>query len=274
LEQGKNLSLLNVNAFQDKINTLLNELSEYLIKFNINLNESLFDIEGLTKNSVEAIPILLNSIGSILGSITIGVLSVIFITFFMLKDGEYFEKLFILLFPTKMKKRIEKSISEIKSLLSRYFLGLLFQITILFTIYTIVLLIFGVKDAVVIAFLCALLNLIPYIGPLIGIVLMSFLTMTSYLGEDFSSIIIPKTIYVILGYVFAQLIDNFLSQPYIFSSSVKSHPLEIFLVILSGGILFGIVGMILAIPLYTVIKVFLKVFFSDNKLVKKLTKNL
>ena len=274
LEQGKNLSLLNVNAFQDKINTLLNELSEYLIKFNINLNESLFDIEGLTKNSVEAIPILLNSIGSILGSITIGVLSVIFITFFMLKDGEYFEKLFILLFPTKMKKRIEKSISEIKSLLSRYFLGLLFQITILFTIYTIVLLIFGVKDAVVIAFLCALLNLIPYIGPLIGIVLMSFLTMTSYLGEDFSSIIIPKTIFVILGYVFAQLIDNFLSQPYIFSSSVKSHPLEIFLVILSGGILFGIVGMILAIPLYTVIKVFLKVFFSDNKLVKKLTKNL
>ena len=274
LEQGKNLSLLNVNAFQDKINTLLNELSEYLIKFNINLNESLFDIEGLTKNSVEAIPILLNSIGSILGSITIGVLSVIFITFFMLKDGEYFEKLFILLFPSKMKKRIEKSISEIKSLLSRYFLGLLFQITILFTIYTIVLLIFGVKDAVVIAFLCALLNLIPYIGPLIGIVLMSFLTMTSYLGEDFSSIIIPKTIYVILGYVFAQLIDNFLSQPYIFSSSVKSHPLEIFLVILSGGILFGIVGMILAIPLYTVIKVFVKVFFSDNKLVKKLTKNL
>ena len=95
LEQGKNLSLLNVNAFQDKINTLLNELSEYLIKFNINLNESLFDIEGLTKNSVEAIPILLNSIGSILGSITIGVLSVIFITFFILKDGDYFEKLFI-----------------------------------------------------------------------------------------------------------------------------------------------------------------------------------
>ena len=101
----------------------------------------------------------LNSIGSILGSITIGVLSVIFITFFMLKDGEYFEKLFILLFPSKMKKRIEKSISEIKSLLSRYFLGLLFQITILFTIYTIVLLIFGVKDAVVIAFFMCFIKL-------------------------------------------------------------------------------------------------------------------
>ena len=274
LEQGKNLSLLNVNAFQDKINTLYIEFNGYLNKFNIDLNQSLVDIEGLTKNSVEAIPVLLNSVGSILGSITLGIISVIFITFFLLKDGEYFEKLFTQLFPTKMKKRIEKSLIEIKILLSRYFLGLLFQITILFTIYTIILLIFGVKDAVVIAFLCALLNLIPYIGPLIGIILMSFLTMTSYLGQDFSSVIIPKTIYVIIGYVFAQLIDNFLSQPYIFSNSIKSHPLEIFLVILSGGILFGIVGMILAIPLYTVIKVFLKVFFSNNALVKKLTKNI
>ena len=274
LEQGKNLSLLNVNAFQDKINTLYIEFNGYLNKFNIDLSQSLIDIEGLTKNSVEAIPVLLNSVGSILGSITLGILSVIFITFFLLKDGEYFEKLLTQLFPTKMKKRIEKSLIEIKVLLSRYFLGLLFQITILFTIYTIILLIFGVKDAVVIAFLCALLNLIPYIGPFIGIILMSFLTMTSYLGEDFSSVIIPKTIYVIIGYVFAQLIDNFLSQPYIFSNSIKSHPLEIFLVILSGGILFGIVGMILAIPLYTVIKVFLKVFFSNNALVKKLTKNI
>lgn len=274
LEQGKNLSLLNVNAFQNKINTLYSEFSTYLQSYNISISESTFDIKGLTKNTVEAIPALLNSIGSILGSITIGILSVLFITFFLLKDGEYFEKIFILLFPSRLKKRIEKSLIDIKSLLSRYFLGLLLQISILFTLYTSILLIFGVKDAVVIAFLCAILNLIPYIGPLIGIVLMSFLTMTSYLGEDFSSIVIPKTIYVIIGYIIAQLVDNFISQPYIFSNSVKSHPLEIFLVILTGGILFGITGLILAIPLYTVIKVFLKVYFSDNKLIKKLTKNL
>ena len=192
----------------------------------------------------------------------------------MLKDGKHIEKFFILLFPIKIKKRVEKSFLDIKTLLSRYFVGLLFQISILFVIYTIILLIFGVKDAVVIAFLCALLNLIPYIGPLIGIVLMSFLTMTSYLGQDFSTIIIPKTIYVIIGYIIAQLIDNFISQPFIFSKSVKSHPLEIFIIILIGGTLFGIGGMILAIPLYTAVKVFLKVFFSHSKLVKKLTKNL
>ncbi|NCP60664.1 MAG: AI-2E family transporter, partial [Flavobacteriales bacterium] len=71
-----------------------------------------------------------------------------------------------------------------------------------------------------------------------------------------------------------QLIDNFFSQPYIFSKSVKSHPLEIFLLILIAGILFGVVGLIVAIPVYTAIKVVLKEFLSDNQIVKKLTKNL
>ena len=117
LEQGKNLSLLNVNAFQNKINTLYSEFSTYLQSYNIIISESTFDIKGLTKNTVEAIPALLNSIGSILGSITIGILSVLFITFFLLKDGEYFEKIFILLFQTRLKKRIEKSLIDIKSLL-------------------------------------------------------------------------------------------------------------------------------------------------------------
>ena len=75
--------------------------------------------------------------------------------------------------------------------------------------------------------------------------------MSSNLGLDFQSEIVPKTSYVFIGYVIAQLIDNFVSQPLIFSKSVKSHPLEIFLIIIIGGILFGITGMILAVPTYT-----------------------
>jgi predicted PurR-regulated permease PerM len=149
-----------------------------------------------------------------------------------------------------------------------------FQITVLFIIYTTVLFIFGIENAVVIAFLCALLNLVPYIGPLIGGVLMLFLTMSSNLTQNFQTVILPTTIYVMIGYLFAQLIDNFISQPLIFSNSVKSHPLEIFLIIMIGGLLFGITGMIVAVPTYTAIKVILKAFLSDNKIVKSLTKNL
>jgi predicted PurR-regulated permease PerM len=71
-----------------------------------------------------------------------------------------------------------------------------------------------------------------------------------------------------------QLVDNFFSQPLIFSKSVKSHPLEIFLVIMIAGVLFGVVGLIVAIPVYTSIKVILKEFLSDNEIVQKLTKNI
>ena len=52
------------------------------------------------------------------------------------------------------------------------------------------------------------------------------------LGADIASVIVPKTIYVFIGFVIGQLVDNFFSQPYIFSKSVKSHPLEIFLIII------------------------------------------
>jgi predicted PurR-regulated permease PerM len=91
---------------------------------------------------------------------------------------------------------------------------------------------------------------------------------------DFSSVILPKTIYVFIGFGVGQLIDNFFSQPFIFSNSVKSHPLEIFLVIISGGLLFGAIGMIAAVPTYTALKVISKEFFSENRIVKELTKNL
>ena len=126
----------------------------------------------------------------------------------------------------------------------------------------------------VIAVLCALLNLIPYIGSLIGAFLMVVLTMSSNLGASFSEVILPKTTYVMIGFMIGQLVDNFFSQPFIFSKSVKSHPLEIFLVIIIGGLLFGVIGMITAVPSYTALKVIMKEFLSENKIVKELTKNI
>ena len=95
-------------------------------------------------------------------------------------------------------------------------MGLLLQISILFVLYSIVLVIFGIKNAVITAFLCALLNLIPYVGPLIGGMLMFILSMTANLEADFSTVILPKSIYVMIGFVLGQLVDNFFSQPFYF----------------------------------------------------------
>ena len=219
------------------------------------------------------LPELLNQVLELLGGFTIGLFSVIFILFFFLKDNRLQESIILTLVNDKVSVRVEKSIEKTKRLLSRYFLGLLLQISILLIIYSIVLAIFKVENAFIIAFLCALLNLIPYLGPIIGGVLMMILTMTSFIGADFSTVILPKTLYVMMGFVLGQLIDNFFSQPFIFSNSVKSHPLEIFIVILASGTLLGPVGMIIAIPLYTTLKVISQEFLAENKIVKSLTKN-
>jgi predicted PurR-regulated permease PerM len=178
------------------------------------------------------------------------------------------------LIPNSHEFQILNSVEKINHLLSRYFIGLLLQLFIVFILYLIVLLIFGIPNAIVIAFLCAVLNIIPYIGPLIASVLAAILTMISNLGSDFQSDILPTTIYVLIGFWIVQIIDNNLSQPIIFSKSVSSHPLEIFLVILIAGFLFGILGMIVAVPLYTIIKVVGKEFFPENKIIQLLTKNL
>ena len=224
--------------------------------------------------SLSAIPKFLNNIFSLLGGLTIGFFSVIFISFFLLKDSDILENSIFVFVNKSNEKRLKKSFESIKDLLSRYFLGLLLQINILLIIYSIVLFAFGIKNAFIIAFLCSLLNLIPYIGPIIAAILMIILSMTSNLDADFSTIILPKTIYVMIGFIIGQLIDNFFSQPYIFSKSVKSHPLEIFIIILVGGTLFGPIGMIAAIPFYTSLKVILKEFLSNNRIVKSLTKDL
>ncbi|SDT00182.1 AI-2E family transporter [Winogradskyella sediminis] len=274
IEQGQNLALLNIEQLQVNIENLYDQIITYFQFNHIDIEKSIEDSHMLSKLDFAIIPNFLNSIVSGLGSFSIGLFSVLFISFFFLKDSKLFEDGLMTFIPSGNEERSKRSIATIKDLLSRYFVGLIFQILILFVIYTIVLLVFGIDNAIVIAFLCALLNLVPYIGPLVSGFLMLLLSMSSNLGESFSAVILPKTTYVMIGFIFAQLVDNFFSQPYIFSKSVKSHPLEIFLVIIIAGILFGVVGMIVAIPTYTALKVVLKEFLSDYNIVKKLTKNL
>ena len=271
-EQAKNLSLLNVNAFEATATKLMNELSIYLREYGIDL-QSWVD-RSLAEVDYSFLPDAINTVLNGLSGFTIGVFSVIFISFFFLRDSGLLEGMIMVFVADKNIKRVEKSILSIKNLLSRYFIGLLVQITVLFIIYTLVLLIFGIPNAVTIALVCALLNIIPYLGPIIGTVLIIFLTMTSNLDASFASVTLPKTIYVFIGFTVGQLIDNFLTQPYVFSTSVKSHPLEIFIIILVGGLLFGPLGMIIAVPSYTALKVIFKEFYAHNKIVKALTKNI
>ena len=277
-EQSKNLSLLDYNALRDDLTQLYLQIVEY---FDANLPT----LEGILANSdieksilegldLRFIPNFLNSFLSALSNFSVGLFSVLFISFFFLKDSNLLQNGILTFVPDKKEGNMVESIRKINNLLSRYFGGILLQLFILFVIYTGALLIVGVENALVIAFLCSLFNIIPYIGPLIGGSIMLILTMTSFLGADFSTVILPKATYVLIGLIIGQGVDNFFSEPFIFSNSVKTHPLEIFLVIIIAGLLFGVIGMIVAVPGYTAIKVILKEFLADNEVVKKFTRNV
>jgi predicted PurR-regulated permease PerM len=254
------------------VQQIFNQTTAYFSSKGIDILGELKDVDFVSQ--FKAIPNLLNSVLGAVGSLSVGLFSVLFISFFFMKDSQLLKRGFMAIIPNGTEGRFSKSLEIINDLLSRYFIGLIFQITILFVLYTIILLVFGIHNAIVIAFLCALLNLIPYVGPMIGAVIMFVLSMTSNIGSDFQTEILSTSLWILFWYLIAQLVDNFASQPLIFSKTTKSHPLEIFLVIIIGGLLFGVVGMITAIPLYTALKVILKEFLSENKIVKSITKDI
>lgn len=220
-----------------------------------------------------------NAFGSVASFFThlfITAFTVIFVTFFFLKDSNMFSNIILTLVPSKYEESTSRAINNSTSLLTRYFTGICLE-TILITILNTMGLYFicdvNFQLAVVLAFLSGVLNVIPYIGPLCGGAFGTIMGVITHLGEG-SILFWPLIIKLILVFAVTHIIDVFIFQPYIYSNSVKAHPLEIFLVILIAGNIGGIIGMLIAIPCYTVIRVFAKEFLSNIKVVKKLTDNL
>ena len=276
LAQGENLSLLDVSSLEKNYHLLLENITVFLDSYNINTKQLIQSSKLSSFATFEFIPNFLNSFLSTLGSFSMGFASVLFITFFLLKEKDVLYLKFKRLLPENQKEKVLNSIQDINHLLSRYFLGLLLQLTIIMLLYLIIFIIFGVENAIIIALLCAIFNIVPYVGPLIASIVAGLLIMTSGIGSgaDFATETLPTAIYVLIGMSLVQVIDNNFSSPLIFSKSTNSHPLEIFLVILIAGILFGITGMIIAVPFYTSLKVIGKEFFPENRIIKALTKNL
>ncbi|WP_124979730.1 AI-2E family transporter [Nonlabens xiamenensis] len=273
-EQSENISKIDIDEVKSNLEVLNEEISDYFGIERIDILERVQNLDYVREFNMDLIPQFVNGFFGTLGSFAIGLFSILFIAFFLLKDSRLLLE-GVLVFSKKGNEgQFLRAFTKIKQLLSRYFIGLVFQVLILFVLYSILLLVVDVDNALIIAFFCALLNLVPYLGPAIGYVLMSAFVISDNLGANFTEIILPKLIIILIGYAIVQTIDNFLNQPLIFGKSVKSHPLEIFIIILIAGLVFGITGLVLAVPTYTAIKVISKEFLSEYKIVKKLTQNL
>lgn len=221
----------------------------------------------------ETINTAFSSIVSLTLAAAVAFFSVSFITFFFLKDEALFLTMLKAPFPERVHGNIERAISSSSQLLVRYFTGILSESGVLMLVISVALLLFGMRtqDAFFIGLVMGVMNVVPYAGPLIGGVMSVFMgvvTPIEGMTTGHTMLVIAGTLLIIKGF------DDFVLQPSLYSERVKAHPLEIFIVILIAGSLAGVVGMLLAIPSYTVLRVFAKEFFSQFRLVRKLTRKI
>ena len=238
------------------------------------LTEKLREVVNL--NNVSG---LVGSVASVVSSAFVGLFAVVFISFFFLKDDTLFEKIVCALVPDRHEANVSKTLNDIKQLLSRYFVGLLIEMLGIAVIDFLGLWLIArlpVGYALGIAFIAGLLNVIPYVGPFMGEAIGVILGVVIKLGTGVGlGINLWVFALVILAIMFAaQLIDNLIYQPLIYSTSIKAHPLEIFIVLLMAGHIGGTIGMLVAIPAYTVVRVIAIRFFYRYKLIQRLIPDL
>lgn len=278
----KDISLVNIENAVKSVSVPLAEFNEFLRSRVPSLGED-FKIEVTILQEVQKMfnpavfSSMIGSAASFLTNFGIGLFSVVFIGFFFIKDDGLFTKIVCSLVPDKHESTTERAISDIGYLLSRYFIGVLLEIAGVALINFIGLLLIarlGFNAAIGIAFLTGIFNVIPYVGPLLGGALGTVLGLTikftsaTPIGLDVNFWIFTAILIAI--FCFTQLVDNFVYQPLIYSTSIKSKPLEIFIVLLIVGHIGGPLGMIIAIPCYTVVRVIAFRFFGHIKAIKRL----
>jgi predicted PurR-regulated permease PerM len=204
------------------------------------------------------------------GNIFLITFSTIFMLFFFLKEEKLFFKIIMLFMPDDKAGKLQHTLDNIRTILFRYVSGVILQIIIIIVFVVLAFYFLNIKNALLIGVLAGLLNIIPYLGPLIGLVFGLVLSSVAHLTDHGFFGIEFLMIKVIAVFMVVQLLDNYVFQPYIFSRSTRLHPLEIFVVIMAAATISGILGMIVAIPVYTILRIVMFEYFSETNLVQRI----
>lgn len=277
IAQAGNLANVDYNALGEKWKTPFMNLDSYLHSVGLlQPGESLATkIQAILSTWFKPTMVgdFLGSFISTAGNVVVTFASVTFILFFFLQEKDLFFEILRAFVPDAQEPKVEHAVKESSEMLGRYFNGLAVQLVIFSLVLSALLWIFGVKNALLIGAFGGLFNIVPYIGPIIGMVFGAFITASSNLDLEFSQMV-PLLLKVGAAFMATQFLDNNFTGPMIFSKSVKAHPLEIFIVTLVAAKLGGVIGMVVGIPAYTVLRVIAWTFFSEFKLVKRLMSHL
>jgi predicted PurR-regulated permease PerM len=231
-----------------QFNSVFNDLQHWVSKtFHVRIDEQLTYLDqGLSK--------LLSSSGVILG-FTLGIFStglgfiVFFLLFFIfiLNYRRVLNNFIVSVFNEKHKTSVQEVVSEVRVMTKKYIVGLCLQVLIVSILTSIVLTVLGVKYAILLGVLTGLLNVIPYLGICIALLISCFIAFATST---------PSTcIYVLIGYIGVHIVDGNIILPFVVGSKVKINALFSFLGIIIGEHLWGIAGMFLCIPAIAILKI-------------------
>ncbi|WP_338763458.1 AI-2E family transporter [Bernardetia sp. ABR2-2B] len=273
-EQIEFISVLDYNSLFNTIVSPIDYIEDFLIEQKWTKEEEGFLMDSITKSiqkyflsffDEKEVEKIVKEIVDTASGIFIGTISVMFISFFLLYEKGLFRRNIIALIPNAYFEVSISAIYKIEKLLSNYLFGLLIQMFSIFTLVSIGLMVSEVKYALTIAIFAAVANLIPYIGPILGASFGLIVSLSTQLQQTQDTAFSILAIKVIIVFLIVQFSDNLLLQPIIFSRSIKAHPLEIFSVVFMGAALAGAVGMIFAIPVYTILRVMVLEFWKGYK---------
>jgi predicted PurR-regulated permease PerM len=284
IDQAVRLANLDYGSLVIALEEPLERLQVFLMDLGIQLDENFsYDIVSNLFDDwfePEQIGTVFTQIFSWASEIIVGVFSILFISFFFLQERGMFLQFIVTLVPNQYEEAVKNTLEDTVYLLQRYFQGVLLQMTVITVFITIALSIIGLQNAFLIGIIAALLNLIPYLGPILGAGFALAITLVTNSELPFYDVMLPLLFKVGVIFSLMQLLDNLILQPFIFSNRVMAHPLEIFIVVLLAaqvGVIIGIgavVGMVLAIPTYTIFRVVARSFLSEFKVVQKLTNRI
>jgi predicted PurR-regulated permease PerM len=233
-----------VNKFTSILNETITEAADYFNKDPQKIHEWVTKTQGeLINTSTAAIGKTLVILGS--GVVLLFLLPVYI--FLILFYQPILLGFIHRVFGTSDQSQVSEIVTQIKTVIQRYLIGLVIEAVMVATLDTVALLILGIEYALLLGILGALLNVIPYIGGLVAVALPMMVALVTKSSPIYA-------IYVMVAYYFIQLIDNNYIVPIIVASKVKINALFSIIVVLAGNALWGIPGMFLSIPLLAIVK--------------------
>lgn len=247
---GSQISLLSQEwpSFKEQIIDLYNQFRHFLkIKFNLNTHQQNNYINNTTPsvlNSGKAI--LEKTLISVSATLLLSVFMLIY-TFFILLYRQLLIRFLVVAFSEKNIDKIYEIVEQIKFIIRKYITGLVIETAIMVSLSFLTFWILGIPYMFLLALLVGILNLIPYIGIYIAIVISTSIT--------FATSDMHHALYILIALIILHFIDANFTMPKIVGSQVKLNPMIVILGVVSGGMIWGVAGMFLAIPLIGIAKV-------------------